>query len=239
MKYSLIPLASLLLLSSCAWYKDLERSLVEDDEKQMKRSDRPVSRAQYDQLLVKYEELSKKYEQLKEQPKNSQGNLVDELQKTQSENFANPSPNVETETVNLFPGGAAAAADQNQAPAAAAIEVPEDVESQLSLYRRGLALKASNPGEATKIFQQLENQAISPVKTRAKFQIGEMLLGRGQYDLALQVFEDIINKHAESGVVLDALKYAVVASEKLGATAKRDQYSSMLNDVFGSQGQGM
>ncbi len=235
MKYSLIPLASLLFLTSCAWYKDLERSLVEDDEKQMKRSARPVSREQYDQLLVKYEELSKKYEQLKEQPKNSQGNLVDELQKTQSENFAQTSPNVETETVNLFPGGAAADS-QN---AGGTIEVPSDIESQLSLYRRGLALKASNPGEATKIFQQLENQAIAPVKSRAKFQIGEMLLGRGQYDLALQIFEDIINKNAESGIVLDALKYAVVASEKLGATAKRDQYASMLNDVFGTQGQGM
>ncbi len=235
MKYSLIPLASVLILSSCSWYKDLERSLVADDEKQMKRSQRPVSRAQYDQLLVKYEELSKKYEQLKEQPKNSQGNLVDELQKTQSENFAQTSPNVETETVNLFPP--AAGDTQSQAPAT--IEVPADIESQLSLYRRGLALKASNPGEATKIFQQLENQAISPVKARAKFQIGEMLLGRGQYDLALQVFEDVINKNSESGIVLDALKYAVVASEKLGATAKRDQYASMLNDVFGSQGQGM
>lgn len=235
MKYSLIPLASVLILSSCSWYKDLERSLVADDEKQMKRSQRPVSRAQYDQLLVKYEELSKKYEQLKEQPKNSQGNLVDELQKTQSENFAQTSPNVETETVNLFPAGAGDT--QSQAPAT--IEVPADIESQLSLYRRGLALKASNPGEATKIFQQLENQAISPVRARAKFQIGEMLLGRGQYDLALQVFEDVINKNSESGIVLDALKYAVVASEKLGATAKRDQYASMLNDVFGSQGQGM
>ncbi len=237
LKYSLIPLASVLVLSSCSWYKDVQRSLVEDDEKKMKRSEQPVPRAQYDQLLVKYEELSKKYEQLKERPKTSQGSLVDELQNSQSENFAQPSSNVETETVNLFP--AAASETQAQAQAPASIEVPADIESQLSLYRRGLALKASNPGEATKIFQQLENQAISPVKSRSKFQIGEMLLGRGQYDLALQIFEDIINKNAESGIVLDALKYAVVASEKLGATAKRDQYASMLNDVFGSKGQGM
>jgi tetratricopeptide (TPR) repeat protein len=231
----LIPIASLIFLSSCAWYSDLERSLVADDEKKMKRTSRTVPREQYDQLLVKYEELSKKYEAASEKPSNSEGSLVDELQKTQSENFANPSGNVET--VDVFP---------NQAPVVAPvvasstpIVVPADIESQLSLYRRGLALKASNAGEATKIFQQLENQAISPVKARAKFQIGEMLLGRGQYDLALQVFEDIINKNAESGVVLDALKYAVVSAEKLGSAAKRDQYSSMLNDVFGSQGQGM
>ncbi|WP_408097374.1 tetratricopeptide repeat protein [Peredibacter sp. HCB2-198] len=228
MKYSLIPLASLLLVSSCSWYRDLERSLVEDDEKQMKRQSRTVPRAQYDQLLVKYEELSKKYEALKEKPPGSQDSLVDELQRTQSENFAQPSSNVETETVNVFPATSATAPATPSAP----IQVPDDVESQLSLYRRGLALKASNPGEATKIFQQLENQAVPAVKVRAKFQIGELLLGRGQYDLALQVFEDIINKNAESGVVLDALKYAVICTEKLGVANKKDQYTSMLNDVF-------
>lgn len=233
MKYSLITFASLLLLSSCSWYRDLERSLVEDDEKQARRSQRPVSREQYDQLLVKYEELSKKYETLKEKPQGSKDSLVDELQRTQSENFAQPSSNVETETVDVF-GGAGAAATSG-----APITVPSDVESQLSLYRRGLALKASNPGEATKIFQQLENQAIPAVKVRAKFQIGELLLGRGQYDLALQVFEDIISKNADSGVVLDALKYAVVCADKLGIPNKKDQYSSMVNDVFESQTQGM
>lgn len=233
MKYSLITFASLLLLSSCSWYRDLERSLVEDDEKQARRSQRPVSREQYDQLLVKYEELSKKYETLKEKPQGSKDSLVDELQRTQGENFAQTSPNVETETVDVF-GGAGAAATSS-----APITVPSDVESQLSLYRRGLALKASNPGEATKIFQQLEGQAIPAVKVRAKFQIGELLLGRGQYDLALQVFEDIISKNADSGVVLDALKYAVVCADKLGIPNKKDQYSSMVNDVFESQTQGM
>lgn len=233
---TLIPVASLLILSSCSWYRDLERSMVEDDQKQARRS-RSVPREQYDQLLVKYEELSKKYEQLKEKPAGSKDSLIDELNRSQSENFAQPSANVETETVNLFPTDAAPAA----AAAAATttpIEVPSDVESQLSLYRKGLALKATNPGEATKLFQQLETQAIPTVKVRAKYQIGEMLLGRGQYDLALQVFEDIINKHSESGIVLDALRGAVMASEKLGITNKRDQYNSMLNDVFGS-GQGI
>lgn len=224
MKHSLITLASLLFLSSCSWYRDLERSLVDDDEKNQKRS-RTVPREQYDQLLVKYEELSKKYEAVKDRPGASQS-LVDELTKTQGENFANTSSNVETETVNAFPQG----------NAGAATDLPKDVESQLALYRRGLALKASNSGEALKIFQQLETQAVPAVKVRAKYQIGDMLLGKTQYDLALQIFEDIINKHAESGVVLDALKGAVVASDKLGIVSKKEQYSSMINDVFGSEG---
>lgn len=214
MKYSLIPFASLLILSSCAWYRDLERSLVEDDAKKASRSS-TVPRAQYDQLLVKYEELSKKYESLKAGA--PEASLVDELDKPISGLAA-------TETVNVFP---------DSTPTAPLI-VPDDVESQLSLYRRGLALKSSNPGEATKIFQQLETKAITPVKARARYQIGEMLLSKGQYDLALQVFEDIIQKHADSGIVLDALRGAVMASEQLGITTKKDQYASMLNDVFGS-----
>ena len=233
MKSTLIPLATLLVMTSCSWYRDLERSLVKDEEKQASRS-RPVSREQYDQLLVKYEELSKKYELLKEKPQNSAGSLVDELQRTQSENFAQTSPNADTETVNLFPEATAS----KEGAATAANPVSGDVEGQLSLYRRGLAMKNSNPGEATKIFQQLEVQAAAPVKVRSKFQVGELLLAREQYDLALQVFEDIIKKHSHSGVVLDALRGAVVASEKLGLQNKRDQYASMLNDVFGS-GQGM
>jgi tetratricopeptide (TPR) repeat protein len=226
LKYSLIAFASLFLMSSCSWYRDVQRSLVEDDEKNSKGQQRAaVPRAQYDQLLVKYEELSKKYEQLKENP-GTDSTLLNELQKNQSENFTQGS-NVDTETVNLFADGSVSGG---------VASVPSDIESQISLYRRGLALKASNPGEATKIFQQLETQAVSPIKARSKYQIGDMLYARGQYDLALQVFEDIINRNADSGVVLDALNGAVLATDKLGIPNKKDQYSSMLNDVFGSQG---
>jgi hypothetical protein len=59
-----------------------------------------------------------------------------------------------------------------------------------------------------------------------------MLLEKQHFDLALQVFEDIINKSAYSGVVLDALKHAVVCTDKLGIINKKEQYMSMLNDVF-------
>ena len=217
MKYTLLPtLASLLLMtSSCSWYRNLERSLVEDDQKQAKQ--RPVTRQQHDQLLVKYEELSKKYEQLKEGK--PQSSLVDEISNTQTENFSQGAGNVET--VNLFPAG-------NEANSV----LPADTESQLGLFRRGLALRNSNPGEATKIFQQLESGAAPAVKVRARFQIGELLLSKQQYDLALQVFEDIINKNAHSGVVLDALRSAVVCTDKLGIQNKKAQYSSMLTDVF-------
>lgn len=222
LKSALLPMLALLVLNSCAWYRDLERSLVEDDEKKANKS-RVVSREQYDQLLVKYEELSKKYETLKEGGPKESNSLVDELQNSSAENFANVSPNVET--VDAFPA-------KNQQVVVATEEIPSDVESQLALFRKGVTLKSSNPGEATKIFQQLESQGAPAVKVRSKLQIGELLYGKGQFDLALQVFEDIINTQAHSGVVLDALKYAVVCSDKLGIQNKKDQYASMLNDVF-------
>jgi TolA-binding protein len=207
LRYTFTAVVALLTLtSSCSWYRDLERSLVEDDKKSEKKS-KYVSREQYEQLLGKYEDLSKKYEQLKETP--NQSSLVDEL----------ATSNVET--VDVFSG-----------PAPVPQEVPSDVESQLSLYRRAISLKASNPGEATKIFQQLENKAIPAIQSRARFQIGEILFSKQQFDLALQVFEDIIHKQAHSGVVLDALQFAMISSDKLGIKNKKDQYASMLNDVF-------
>ncbi|MFL5785596.1 MAG: tetratricopeptide repeat protein [Bacteriovoracaceae bacterium] len=233
----------LLLASSCSWYRSLERSLVEDDAKQAKKEharSKTVPREQYDQLLVKYEELTKKYESLKDgKPEKS---LVDEINNTQTENnFARTSPNADTETVNLGPNdpagtpmGAptAAAAATAGAATVAVVAVPDDVESQLELYRRGLAMKESNPGEATKIFQELEAKGAPAVQVRAKLQVGELLLSRQQYDLALQVFEDIITKHSDSGVVIDSLRYAEACATKLGLTAKKEQYHSMLNDVF-------
>lgn len=218
MKSALIPMMALMALNSCSWYRDVERSLVEGDDK--KSSSKTISRAQYDNLLVKYEELSKKYELLKENRSKDQPSLKDEIQQTSSENFSNTSSNVET--VDAF---------SNQ-PVAEVANVSSDVESQLSLYKKAVNLKSSASGDATKIFQQLETQGIPEVKVRSKLQIGEMLYEKGQYDLALQVFEDIINKYAYSGVVLESLKYAQICSEKLGLQNKKDQYSSMINDVF-------
>ncbi|HXH32269.1 MAG TPA: hypothetical protein VNJ01_15825 [Bacteriovoracaceae bacterium] len=232
MKKTLVASATLLMLvSSCAKFRKLERDLIGADEKDQV-TDKPVSRGQYNQLLVKYEQLSQKYEELKENPNANKSSLVDELEKTQTENFANTSSDAPTETVDVF--GAA-----TEIPASTkVIEVPSDLESQLGLYRRGLALQSSNPGEATKIFQRLEIQGAPAVRVRAKFQVGELLFQKEQYDIALQVYEDIITGGAHSGVVLDALRRAVTCAAKLNIPNKKDQYSSMLNDVFETTDQG-
>lgn len=221
---SVILMSSLLMLSSCAWYRDLERSLVEDDQKQNAgRKSKVVPREQYDELLVKYEEVSKKYEDLKS-GKPTSSSLVDELQRSQTENFANGSNSVET--VDVFGAGAAAAV------AGPLPQIGNDLESQVSAYRKGLILEQNNPTEALKLFQMLDAKAAPSVQVRAKLHVGELLMKQNQYDLALQSFEDIIQKHAHSGVVIEALRNASICGDKLGLANKRDQYSSMLKDVF-------
>lgn len=211
-----LSLLSLTLISSCSWYQNLERSLVEDDIRQAKKK-QVVPREKYEELLVKYEELSKKHEAITSAETKS--SLVEEIQATQ----------VPSETIDLF---------GNQEPniqVASTVVVPAGLEDQVSLFRRGIILRKTNPGEATKIFQQLELKSTPAIQVRAKQQIGEMLFDKGQYDLALQVFEDVISHFSHSGIVLDALRFSVICADKLGIVNKKEQYASILNDVFESR----
>lgn len=228
---SVILISSLSVLSSCAWYRDLERTLVEDDQKQAAtRKSRVVPRAQYDELLMKYDELQKKYDEVKS-GKPSSESLVDELQRTQAENFSNTAKPNSVETVDVF-AGAAPIAGTTAAVDVALPQIGKDEESQISAYRQGLVLVQTNPTEALKVFQQLDAKGIPAIKVRAKLQIGMLLMKQNQYDLALQSFEDIIQKYSYSGVVIEALRNASICGDKLGLAVKRDQYASMLKDVF-------
>jgi TolA-binding protein len=217
---STIMVLSIFLLASCSWYKDLERSMVEGEDSNKKAS-QTVSREQYDKLLLKYEELSKKFEELKENPNTGKPSLMNELKEDES---LMASVNDNAETVDVFTNSL-----NKNSPTPA---VSSNIESQIELFRKAMSLKKSNSTEAMKIFQQLDSQGSPIIKTRAKFEMGELFLTQGQYDLSLQIFEDIISNHAQSGVVLMALKKAVVCMDKLNLTDKKEQYESMLQDVF-------
>lgn len=217
----IISLLSLTFISSCAWYKNLEKGLVEDDLRQAKKK-QVVPREKYEELLVKYDELSKKYEAAT--ATESKSSLVDEIQ------ASSPS-----ETIDLFGNPQDAPVIAPEVQVASSVVVPRGLENQVSLYRRGLILKQTNVGEATKVFQQLELNSAPAIQVRAKQQIGEMLFAKEQYDLALQVFEDIISHYSHSGVVLEALRYSVICADKLGIINKKEQYGSILNDVFESR----
>ncbi|MFP5492340.1 MAG: tetratricopeptide repeat protein [Bacteriovoracia bacterium] len=216
------PVLSLaLLLSSCSWLERMERSLVGEEENPRSRPQSAqnkkqlITKAEYDDLLARYEELNRQYQALKDG--RASDPLVNELR---------DAPMIENgtrvETVDAFTGN----------KSAAPVLDAGDIEGQLQRYRQAQSMRSTSASEAMKIFQELASGAITPIRARSQLGMGEILMQQGEYDLALQAFEGVISKMANSGAVLDALRGAVVCAEKLGLAPKKEQYLSMLRDVF-------
>jgi TolA-binding protein len=64
--------------------------------------------------------------------------------------------------------------------------------------------------------------------------LGDLLFNQGEYDLALQVYEEVIKKYAFSAYVLKALGKLVACCEKLKLPEKGAKYYSLLHDFFES-----
>lgn len=222
--FSLSLLISL-TVSCSSLVKSTRKSLLGDEapRKQVKKEEvKWVSKSQYDDLMVKYKTLSDKHERLKEEKlgANTGFDQINEI-----------SENSNTETVDVFgknglSGGVKVPSKQK----------PNSVEEEVSYYKKAVALEQNGKtDEALKLFQFLENSLVAQLKVRAKLHIGNIYFGKNQYDLALQVYEDIIRNHAFSSSVLGALKNAVACSNQLGLADKKAQYESLIKDVFGMQ----
>ena len=106
----------------------------------------------------------------------------------------------------------------------------------MDYYKKAVALNTNGKSEeALKIFQFLEKSNSRQIKIRSKRYIGDIYFAGKQYDLALQVYEDMIRKNAFSGSTLKALGSAAKCAEQLGLTDKKAQYESLLQDVFETQ----
>ena len=239
-KYSLtgLILVSPFLLSSCS-------SLVESTRKSLLGSETPrkktkevkwVSKAQYDGLMERYKDLSDKYEKLKDeslQPSSSAYDQVEELAKK------TPSETVDVFAKNGLADQAAKKAPAIPTPAPVAKESlnSDEVSQELQYYKKAMALKENGKiDEALKILQYLERSPTDQVRVRARSQIGDIYMIKGQYDLALQVYETMITNDAFSGKILTALKKAVVCCDRLNLTQKKMKYQSILQDFFEIEG---
>ena len=89
-------------------------------------------------------------------------------------------------------------------------------------------------GRALELVTPLKHSSDRQVQVRAKFLVGEILFQQEEYDLAMQVFEEVITKYAFSGVVLQALNRLITCSEKLALPKKKRRYHSILYDFFES-----
>lgn len=116
----------------------------------------------------------------------------------------------------------------------AQVNVPaSEIESQIIKLERAQVLTGQNKfDQSLTILKELENSNVRQVKVRAKYEIGELLFIQGEYDLAMQVFEEIIHREAFSGVVLKVLGRLIVCSDKLKLSKKKQKYYSILHDFF-------
>jgi TolA-binding protein len=109
----------------------------------------------------------------------------------------------------------------------------DDVDEQITKLREANELvKVSKFENALTILKELENSKEKQIVVRAKIMLGDLLFGQGEFDLAMQVYEEVIKKYAFSGYVLKALGKLVACSEKLKLPEKQAKYYSLLHDFF-------
>lgn len=233
---NVLSLSLVLSLSSCSWISS-KRSLFGDDRetKDEVRSAKlqSVPKEQYEQLQKKYNELLAKTKNLpvqqQEEPKMAPEDIVNQL------NQANENSDL-VETVDVF-GGDPIPKKINSIDTrevVAQVNVPaSEIESQIIKLERAQVLTGQNKfDQSLTILKELENSNVRQVKVRAKYEIGELLFIQGEYDLAMQVFEEIIHREAFSGVVLKVLGRLIVCSDKLKLSKKKQKYYSILHDFF-------
>ncbi len=224
-------------MSSCSWISS-KRSLFGDETESNEAEQRSaklqsVPKEQYEQLQRKYNELLAKTKDnmpaQTEEAKMAPEDIVNQLNQAKENSDL-------VETVDVF-GGEMAPKKLNsidKRAVVAAVNVPaSEIESQIIKLERAQALTAQNKfDQSLTILKELEKSNVRQVKVRAKYEIGELLFIQGEYDLAMQVFEEIIHREAFSGVVLKVLGRLIVCSEKLKLSKKKQKYYSILHDFF-------
>jgi hypothetical protein len=208
-----------------------------------------VSKEQYDELARKYQELLNQSKNLKSEPLNSNpvGSVDHNTQKmpqTSETTMIDPS-----ELVNRIdtaipdsPIGDGVDISKNETLKGPAMPMSlgvktvnntDDIDDQISRLREVQELVKVNKFEnALIILKELEVSKEKQIVVRAKMMLGDLLFNQGEFDLSLQVYEEIIGKYAFSGFVIKALGKLIVCSEKLKQPEKQAKYYSLLHDFF-------
>ena len=189
-----------------------------------------VPKAQYNQLLEKYEALLNQTQR---------SNVVENIdQESERNEMKNPiivdskgiSESRENElngTVDIFQKSKEATVESSSAMDSVTIE------TQIVQFRKALKLASQKKfNKAFGYLKDLENSKNLQIKVRSKFLIGELLFEQAEYDLAMQIFEEIVRDYAFSGIILKTLDRLVKCCEKLKLSKKREQYYSILHDFF-------
>lgn len=241
MKGITVILLLVLGLSSCSWLSARRTDVGEEDRP---LSQDMVPKAQYDQLLAKYNEIlrSSQAQRIPEAQQASVSRKEDFIDVVDDLNKVKPtSGKVETgsdSTIDVFDK------QKNESTQSASgkpmVAVDDDsyagddsIEGQIASLRKARDLISQNQhNAATNILKELDKSPVRQIKVQAKFYMAEIFFVQKEYDLAMQIYEEIINRYAFSGLVLKALGRIVVCTERLKLAKKQEQYYSLLHEIF-------
>ena len=207
-----------------------------------KASTPAISESDYNTLLKKYESLQNEIRDLRSTQREQANDLIEkegglgpELVQT-VDVFAQEKNIGQRDLQSVNAGEPAPASPAVQEPEAVAVVTDLSdhdaavLESQLFDIRKAQSVFAQgNYQEGMDILKSLQETPYPQIRVRAQFLMSEGFFSQGEYDLALQGYEDIIHRGAFSGLVIRALKRLVDCTEKLGIEDKRARYRSMLD----------
>lgn len=227
-----------LFLTSCSSWVESTHKMIDREERAQKEPQRKwVHVGQYNQVVSQNKELQEKVELLEAQlnkKMSNAGDLASEM--AQSADNDPGRDNLITEVVDLSTiTNAPSKAFDKPVVASPAVPVkPERVEKEVDLYQKAVLLKDNgNFDEAIKIFNQLNQAKSKQILVRVKNQLGHIYQAQGQFDLAIQMFKEVIEKYAFSGVVINALSGIVECYDKMGMPNEKLKYES-LKELLGA-----
>ncbi len=118
-------------------------------------------------------------------------------------------------------------------PSSMTPRVPIKPSEMWNSYRQAQSLiQQKELGQAVKLLHSLELLPEDQLQVRVRYTLGELFFKEQQFDLALQVYEKILEHHPRSGFVVEALKRLVSCTSQLNLSEKKHRYRSLLQDVF-------
>jgi TolA-binding protein len=231
-------------LSSCSslW---LHRDQTVDSALQegVKTPQSSVPKEQYDELARKYQELLKQTKNIKtnepektnlpEVPTLVENTVLDPSELVNKIDTAIPDAKSADGVDAISNNPVHAGPTPPTSMGVKTVNHTDDIDGQITRLREAQeAIKVNKFETALVTLKDLENSEERQIAVRAKMMLGDLLFNQGEFDLASQVYEEIITKHAFSGFVLKALGKLVACSEKLKQPEKQAKYYSLLHDFF-------
>ncbi|MBF0298888.1 MAG: hypothetical protein HQK51_09225 [Oligoflexia bacterium] len=190
-----------------------------------------VSKAQYDELLVKHQRLLRNAREKGVMLEEDKDNSSSESMSLSKEDNSISEKNNETDSlIEGVEATAAMATTSTSTSTSPKNHLSDDtqLENEIAELTKALEMLANKRySNAMKSLQTIENSKFKQIKVRAKFYVGEILLLQKEYDLAMQVYEDIANKYAFSSMTLRALDRVALCAKKLSLKDKYEKYASL------------